>query len=159
MGNHQYKSIMNLKRTKSFSLQFVKINTIIPLLFLFCTFSIMAQKAASKIDTTQSETAKLEQLSSRINTIAKKELEDSKANYENNQTAQKQNNSFNLINTEIQKANFTLKQGNDYKDFIKEINKFVAWKKFAVEGIITNRDRTQTIRNLTSTSILLDELL
>lgn len=159
MGNHQYKSIMSLTRTKSFSLQFVKINTLIPLLFLFCSFSIMAQKSTSKIDTTQSEKATLDQLSSRINTIAKKELEESKANYENNQTAQKQNNSFNLINTEIQKANFTLKQGNDYKDFIKEINKFVAWKKFAVEGIITNRDRIQSVRNLTSTSILLDELL
>lgn len=150
---------MSLERTKSFPLQFVKNNTITILLFLFCSFTLAAQKSESKVDTTQSETNRLDQLSSKINRMAATELEKSKANYKHNKITQKQNNNFILINSEIQKANSTLKQGIDYKGFTKQINKFIAWRDFAVDGIITNRDEIQTNRNLTSTSLLLNEIL
>lgn len=77
----------------------------------------------------------------------------------NNRIIQWQNTNFNLINSEIQNANFVLKVGVDYQEFTRELNALVKLKEDAVEGITIKRDKIQTVRNLTTTSILLKELL
>lgn len=77
----------------------------------------------------------------------------------NNQTIRSQNRAIALINTEIQKANNILEQGFDYKRFTKEINLLFKWKDFALEGITKNKNKRQATRDLTTTALLLDELV
>jgi small-conductance mechanosensitive channel len=86
-------------------------------------------------------------------------MKNSQLNLENNNTIRNQNNAFTLINREIQKANNILDQGIDYKGFTKEINTLFKLKDFAVEGITKNKNKRQTTRDLTTTSILLNELV
>lgn len=86
-------------------------------------------------------------------------MKKSQLNLENNNTIRNQNNAFTLINREIQKANNILDQGIDYKGFTKEINTLFKLKDFAVEGITKNKNKRQTTRDLTTTSILLNELV
>jgi small-conductance mechanosensitive channel len=91
--------------------------------------------------------------------IVTSKIKNSKINLENNRIVKSQNEIFNLINAEILKANKITKHGIDYKKFTSEIDLLLKWKKFAVEGITVNKDKIQTTRNLTTTYILLTELL
>ncbi|MGQ7946908.1 mechanosensitive ion channel family protein [Flavobacterium sp. WC2509] len=76
------------------------------------------------------------------------------------QKVQKQNRIFNLIEFELQNAKILLNRGFDYKDITEEIHQLKEWEEFAVKGIVGEKKfRVQTDRNLSSTSILLDELL
>ncbi|MFB3387923.1 mechanosensitive ion channel family protein [Flavobacterium sp. LAR06] len=79
--------------------------------------------------------------------------------YINYQNVQKQNRLFNLIELEIQNAKFLLTKGFNYKDVAGEIYQLKDWEEFAVKGIVGRKFRVLTDRNLSSTSILLDELL
>lgn len=79
--------------------------------------------------------------------------------YINYQNVQKQNRLFNLIELEIQNAKFLLTKGFNYKDVAGEIYQLKDWEEFAVRGIVGRKFRVLTDRNLSSTSILLDELL
>jgi len=89
----------------------------------------------------------------------KKDKQSSLAKYINYQNVQKQNKTFNLIELEIQNAKFILNKGFNYKAITKEIDQIKKWEKFAVKGIVGKKFRIITDRNLSSTSILLDELL
>ncbi|OOG77969.1 mechanosensitive ion channel family protein [Flavobacterium sp. A45] len=93
---------------------------------------------------------------------------ESKANYDkkarqekyiNYQKVQKQNRIFNLIEFEVQNAKFLINRGFDYKEITQEIHQLKDWEEFAVKGIVGKKFRVITDRNLSSTSILLDELL
>lgn len=79
--------------------------------------------------------------------------------YINYQNVQKQNRLFNLIELEIQNAKFLLTKGFNYKDVAEEIHQLKDWEAFAVKGIVGKKFSVLTDRNLSSTSILLDELL
>ncbi|WP_165830401.1 mechanosensitive ion channel family protein [Flavobacterium aquariorum] len=79
--------------------------------------------------------------------------------YINYQKVQKQNKIFNLIELEVQNAKFLLNRGFDYKDITEEIHQLKEWEEFSVRGIVGTKFRILTDRNLSSTSILLDELL
>ncbi|WP_165818087.1 mechanosensitive ion channel family protein [Flavobacterium sp. 103] len=79
--------------------------------------------------------------------------------YINYQKVQKQNRIFNLIELEVQNAKFLLTRGYAYKDITAEIHQLKEWEEFAVKGIVGKKFRVMTDRNLSSTSILLDELL
>ncbi len=94
-----------------------------------------------------------------IENLVSNRMKNSKTNFENNQTIRSQNNAFSLINLEIQKAKNILERGFDYKGFTKEINLLVKWKDFAVDGITKNKNKRQTTRDLTTTSLLLNELV
>lgn len=94
-----------------------------------------------------------------IENLVSSRMKNSKTNLENNQTIRSQNNAFYLINIEIQKANNILERGFDYKGFTKEINLLVKWKDFAVDGITKNKNKRQTTGDLTTTSLLLNELV
>ncbi len=94
-----------------------------------------------------------------IENLVSNRMRNSKTNFENNQTIRAQNNAFSLINVEIQKAKNILERGFDYKGFTKEINLLVKWKDFAVDGITKNKNKRQTTRDLTTTSLLLNELV
>src|SRR6478735_5391768 len=92
------------------------------------------------------------------NTIKKQEKE-KQAKYFNDQSIQIQNKIFNLIKLEVHNAKFLLNKGFDYKDINEEIHQLKDWEEFAVGGINEKKFRVLTDRNLSSTSILLDELL
>jgi len=94
-----------------------------------------------------------------IDNLIMDRMNKSQLNFENNNTIRHQNNVFTLINREIQKANNILDQGIDYKGFTKEINLLFKWKDFAVEGITNSKNKRQSTRNLTTTAILLNELV
>ncbi|HKO77088.1 MAG TPA: mechanosensitive ion channel domain-containing protein [Flavobacterium sp.] len=79
--------------------------------------------------------------------------------YINYQKVQKQNKIFNLIELEVQNAKFLLNRGFDYKDITEEIHQLKDWEEFSVKGIVGKQFRVLTDRNLSSTSILLYELL
>lgn len=79
--------------------------------------------------------------------------------YINYQKTQKQNKIFNSIELEVQNAKILLNRGFDYKDITAEIHQLKEWEEFAVKGIIGKKSMVLTDRNLSSTSILLDELL
>src|SRR6476660_5053366 len=92
------------------------------------------------------------------NTVKKQEKE-KQGKYFNDQSILKQNNIFNLIKLEVHNAKFLLNRGFDYKDITEEIHQLKDWEEFAVGGIDTKKFRVLTDRNLSSTSILLDEIL
>lgn len=94
-----------------------------------------------------------------IENLVSDRMRNSKIIFENNQNVRNQNNAFSLINIEIQKANNILERGFDYKGFTKEINLLFKWKDFAVDGITKNKNKRQTTRDLTTTSLLLNELV
>jgi len=79
--------------------------------------------------------------------------------YINYQKIQKQNKLFNLIESEIQNAKFQINKRFDYKDITEEIHQLKDWEEFAVKGIVGKKIEVLTDRNLSSISILLDELL
>ena len=90
---------------------------------------------------------------------AENEKKERQEKYINYQKIQKQNRIFNSIELEVQNAKFLLTKGYDYKDITAEIHQLKEWEEFAVKGIVGKKFRVLTDRNLSSTSILLDELL
>jgi small-conductance mechanosensitive channel len=62
------------------------------------------------------------------------------------------------LSSEIQKVKIFLESGFEYKKVMDLLSQVTEWKEIAVDGVITNRDSLQSTRNLTATSILLNEL-
>lgn len=94
-----------------------------------------------------------------IEKLALSGLQKSESNFKKNQFIQQQTKSFNQIDFEIQNANTRLAQGFDYADYTEELNAVINFKEVAVEGILVNEDKYLTLRNLTTTSLLLNEVL
>ncbi|MFY8111504.1 MAG: hypothetical protein ACOVKP_05805, partial [Flavobacterium sp.] len=113
-------------------------------------------KDGIKNDAKAKENKRLDSLMQQLNAAS---LKENKTNYAFNVLTNRQNSSFNLINEEIQRANTTLKEGIDYKGFTKELALLVEWKDKSVKGIVKNVSKMQTVRDLTTTSLLLKELL
>ena len=144
--------------TKSVSNLFV-------LLFLIVSAISTAQNKAIKDTTSAKEDTlgkkdknSLAVLDNYIAKMATEELKEGKLQLNNNRITQWQNNNFNLIISEIQKANFLLKEGVDYKNFTAELDLLIKLKDDSLEGITNKRDKKQTIRNLSTTYLLLQEL-
>lgn len=93
-----------------------------------------------------------------INDLAGKGLKQSLLNFREHQVVLKQSKNFILIKDEIEKARNFLSLGFQYPAIRHEIAKLIKWNKIAIEGVITHKDSIQTIRNLTTTSTLLNEL-
>jgi small-conductance mechanosensitive channel len=104
----------------------------------------------------QSDEKKLDSLMQLLNSES---LKENKSNYDFNVLMSEQNHSFNLLNEQIQKANSVLKEGIDYKGFTTELALLVKGMKKTVKGIKENQGKMQTVRDLTTTSVLLNELL
>ena len=94
-----------------------------------------------------------------IEKMASTGLKTSESNFEKNQIIQQQIKSFNNIENQIQNAKTILKQGIDYAEFTTELDAVMKYKEFAVKGILVNANKYLTLRNLTTTSILLNEIL
>ncbi|MGG7036202.1 MAG: mechanosensitive ion channel family protein [Flavobacterium sp.] len=129
-------------------------------LALLSFFSVTSQNQKKEIDTIIDKFAiesiiKQKFLESAVKSL-KKENQDK---YFNDQSIRKQNKTFSLIKLEVQNAKFLLDRGFAYKDITEEIHQLKDWEEFAVKGIAGKNFRVLTDRNLSSTSILLDELL
>lgn len=88
-----------------------------------------------------------------------KKISKSKQFFIDNQNSRKQKAILSNIEEEIQKANLILKKGIDYKDYTTELQSIVSIKKTAVEGDILHSKSFLSNRNLTLTSIMLNEVL
>jgi potassium efflux system protein len=129
----------------------------VSVLFFAMTLITYGQsKDGIKNDAKAKENKRLDSLMQQLNAAS---LKENKTNYAFNVLTNRQNSSFNLINEEIQRANTTLKEGIDYKGFTKELALLVEWKDKSVKGIVKNVSKMQTVRDLTTTSLLLKELL
>jgi potassium-dependent mechanosensitive channel len=128
------------------------------LLFPFY-FPLSAQPFNSKTDSIARLAADFNQLSSMTKVLAEKELKKRKDEFSEHQALLNQSKHFVLIKNELEKARNFLKQGYASDEIYEEINELNGWRTIAGEGVITNKDEFQTVRNLTTTSILLKELL
>lgn len=138
-----------------------KLLLLITLLFVFLMSGLnsflYAQNAnAEKLDTLLQEIQKADTQMKQLN---KESFKESKENYDFNVLLNKQNISFNLLNEQIQKANTVLKGGIDYKVFSTELDLLIKLKQRTIKRIVTNERKMQAVRDLTSTSLLLKEIL
>lgn len=127
---------------------------------LFSSHSVFSQNPKKELDSIVKEIG----IQNRIDLLmlekkAENEKKARQEKYINYQKIQKQNKIFNLIEFEVQNAKILLNRGFDYKDITAEIHQLKEWEEFAVKGIIGKKFRVLTDRNLSSTSMLLDELL
>jgi len=105
------------------------------------------------------EKTEKEEANNYINQLAKAGREHGALMVKNNRLFREQNKTFNTISSEIQKANVLLKKGINYKNFSDEFKIILDWKEETTKGITNTPYENQTVRDLTTTSILLDELL
>lgn len=133
-------------------------------IFVFLTLisflSVTAQNPKKELDSIVNQIG----IKNRITQImleskAKNEKKERQEKYINYQKVQKQNKIFNSIKFEVQNAKSLLNRGFDYKDITEEIHQLKDWEEFAIKGIAEKKYRVLTDRNLSSTSMLLDELL
>lgn len=94
-----------------------------------------------------------------VKNIINQELTHSKEVYLQHKEVLEQSRSFVKIISECEQANFLLKEGFNYKLANNQIKLFDDWKNTCVKGILTQRNKIQTTRDLTITSILLNEIL
>jgi potassium-dependent mechanosensitive channel len=130
--------------------------TYVVLFFILTSIAFGQTKQAVNKDTLDKENKQLDVLMQQLNAAS---LKENKTNYEFNVLTNKQNSSFNLLNEEIQKASTVLKEGIDYKGFTTELALLVDWKEKSLKGIVKDVNKMQTIRDLTTTFILLNELI
>jgi small-conductance mechanosensitive channel/drug/metabolite transporter superfamily protein YnfA len=128
--------------------------------FLF--FSIIIIKGFSQTVETDSTTLQNDFINvpvqQSIEQIAADAALKSRTNYNKTRLILKQNRVFNQLRNEIQHAENILKQGIDYAEFTKELQLTKNYKDVALKGLLTTDRENVTIRNLTSSSILLTEL-
>lgn len=93
-----------------------------------------------------------------IEEFANEELENSISHYNENHLVLMQTKSFIAINNEINKANSFIKQGYNYRLTLDNTSNLLRIKDIAIDGVIKNADVFHSNRNLTTTSIILDEL-
>ncbi|MCX6269313.1 MAG: hypothetical protein NTW16_18505, partial [Bacteroidetes bacterium] len=138
-----------------------KISTLyLAILFVFFfQASFSAGTSDPKPDSALNLSSSYEQLSSRTKVLVARELINSRVEFNAHQAVIKQSQTFVLIKKEIEKARNFLRQGYSYLEIKEEIDRLMEWKNLACEGVVTNKDKVQTVRNLTTTSILLKELL
>jgi potassium-dependent mechanosensitive channel len=130
------------------------------LLFVFLYHSqCFAGSQEPKNDSSLSLSSRFEQLYARTKVIVARELINSRRDFNAHQAVVQQGKTFAAIKNELEKARSFLKQGYSYQEIKDEINRVTIWKKLAGEGVITGKDNDHTVRNLTATSILLNELL
>ncbi|MDR6843648.1 mechanosensitive ion channel domain-containing protein [Flavobacterium granuli] len=127
---------------------------------LLSFLSVSSQNLKKEVDSIVKEIG----INNRVNQLlleskAENEKKARQEKYINYQRVQKQNRIFNLIELEVQNAKFLLNRGFDYKDITEEIHQLKEWEEFSVKGIVGKQFRVLTDRNLSSTSILLYELL
>ena len=131
-------------------------STYVVFFFILNSIAFGQTKQAVNKDTLAKENKQLDALMQQLNAAS---LNENKTNYEFNVLTNKQNSSFNSLNEEIQKASTVLKEGIDYKGFTAELALLVDWKEKSLKGIVKDVNKMQTIRDLTTTSILLNELI
>ncbi|HQV35397.1 MAG: mechanosensitive ion channel [Flavobacterium sp.] len=137
----------------------MKINKLFFFLFLCLSLSAIAQDKTNETDSSKIslDDLKLDYYLD-LNQLTKAGKISSQSNYDNNLLIRNQNILFNLIEIEIQKAKNILKQGVDYKGFTLELDYVVELKKSALIGVIDQDENYLTYRNLSVTSLMLNEI-
>lgn len=125
---------------------------------LFLCFLIFLQIAHSQ-ESQKNATVKTKNDSTKVDELIATAQNEAKTNYENNTLIRKQKVYFNEIETEINKAKIILKQGIGYRSFTNELNTLKQFQKSAFDDIVSQKNADITLRNITTTSRLLNELV
>ena len=126
---------------------------------LFYLPSFPSGTSATKPDSALRLNSGYQELSSKTRVLVERELKNSREEFRAHQVVLHQSRTFVLVKNELAKARNFLKQGYSYQEIKNETDRLSEWKALAGEGVITNKDNIPTVRNLTTTSILLKELL
>ncbi|MEI6883945.1 MAG: mechanosensitive ion channel domain-containing protein [Bacteroidota bacterium] len=132
-------------------------------IFAFCLafycFTCFAQVSIPLVDSVHALDFEMHAKQSKAKDLADLGLKQSQANYRQHQLVLKQSRNFFLLKNEIEKARNFLRIGFKYHEIRDELIQLTRWREQAVDGVITNEDKIQTVPNLTTTSRLLNELL
>ncbi|RXM39415.1 hypothetical protein BOQ62_11775 [Chryseobacterium sp. CH21] len=79
--------------------------------------------------------------------------------FNDNKNSRKQYEIFSKLDASIQEGSLVLKKGIDYKNFSAELKSAEYIKQLALDGVITNPTKFQSIRNVTLTTTILNEIL
>ena len=131
----------------------------IAMLFVAEPVLLPAQKPGPKLDTILRQNKDFAQMSEATRELATRELKERQDRFIEHQTALKQSRLFAQIKSELENVQNYLRQGYAASEVYHEINSLTEWKQMAGDGVIIHRDRIPTVRNLTTSSILLQELL
>lgn len=91
--------------------------------------------------------------------LVKNIAKENSLNFQKNKLQRKQKKYFNLIDSEIKKAKIILKQGIDYRHFTKELDNLKKIQNYTFDSLLVHNESAQTLRNTTTTSRLLNELI
>ncbi len=125
-------------------------------MMLFVFLSVSSQSQTKTKERSALENSRLDVL---LQNLTTQNLKENERNYKANVLLNHQNAILNSIDVQIQKANFILKEGIDYKGYSKELGLIVKWKDNVIKGITSDKKQMQTVRDLTCTNILFNELL
>jgi len=126
---------------------------------LFFLVSLITRASDQKPDSALSSSSTYPQLSSAARDLAGSALRKNRAVLKENTAAMQQRKTFIRLKNEMGSTKNFIGQGYSYKEINAEIHLLQGWKTIADDGVITGRDNVPNIRNLTTTSILLSELL
>ncbi|WP_121329484.1 MULTISPECIES: hypothetical protein [unclassified Flavobacterium] len=120
------------------------------LLLIALQISVSYSQTASSNDSLNSK--------NKLENLLKLDEEKSNVHFAENQISRQRALLFDAISKNIQEADLILKTGIDYKGFTSELDYVIRLKKTAIDGIIKNKNDFQTLRNITVTSVMLNEL-
>jgi len=100
-----------------------------------------------------------EKLKSDVKKLVTKEIEQSKVSFLSHKELIEQSKDFVVIYNQSVQAKSFIKEGFDYRTTLENMKKFTRMREMATDGVSNNRDKLQTSRNLTTTTILLHEIL
>ena len=129
------------------------------LLFLFFFLIVTISSTAQKNKIQDSLLNQKQKIDADIQKLSIENLKENEANFKANVLFNKQSVLLNAIDNEINNTNYILKEGINYKGYSKELELIVNWKENTIKGVTKNSNQMQTSRDLTSTSLLFNELL
>ena len=133
---------------------------LLTIILIFCLNGfIFARQSDPILNSTSDSSGGSLPLVSKVRKFAATELYNRRNEFTDNQVKQSQTKSFLFLRDEVERTAGLLKQGYGSDNIYLEIGQLIGLRKLAGEGVTSNKDKFQTVRNLTTTSILLKEIL
>jgi len=122
--------------------------------FIFFSGAISAKSFEKKIFANDSLILEQKKQSKEIAT-----LEKNKKYFNENSISRKQNHILSKIDASIREGSLVLKKGIDYKYLVSSLKSIKKIKVYALQTVLQNPEKIQSVRNVTLTSTTLNEIL
>lgn len=126
---------------------------------IFLGFFIFITSLSSCVFAQQLKTNLSDSVSQKTENEENSSLTKNKKFYLDNKNSRRQYEIFSKLDASIQEGTLVLKKGIDYKNFTAELKSSEYIKKLALDGVIVNPTKFQSIRNVTLTTTILNEIL